>query len=545
MPKKTRILIVSTGRIHDFAMAGHLIEERLASEVDFDVTLSFDLEPISEAGLRRFDVLILYVQEERLSKNQTSDLVTWVSKGKTLIGLHCATASFLDNPEYGRLLGWRFSNHGPIHRSEVEPTETDHPITRRIPPFKVEDELYLLEDLAGDSEILLTARWQGGKQPILTFRQEGKGKVVYFALGHDARSLGDPTFQKILLRSIRWTRGVTESGPIRCGVIGYGGAYNMGREHGRLIEATRGLELVGVCDLDSTRLALAKEDFPSVAVFPSYRRLLQMDELDLVVLVTPHNTHAALAVQCLNAGKHVITEKPMCITVTEAKKMVGAAKRKKRMLSVFHNRRWDGDYTTLKRIVASGAIGEIFQIEVFSGGYEHPGWWWRSDKKISGGCLHDWGAHFIDWFLDLIPSPVIDVAGHFHKRHWHAVTNEDHALATLRFKSGVTATIEQSNLAAAPKDRWRVLGTQGAATWKGWGEDFWNVISYKDSDEPVVSRVPFEKGDWHAYYRNIADHLTLGEELVVKGEDGLRIISMIEAAEKSSKARKSVKPEVG
>jgi predicted dehydrogenase len=273
--------------------------------------------------------------------------------------------------------------------------------------------------------------------------------------------------------------------------------------------------------------------------------MLKTEEMDLVVLVTPHNTHGPLAVESLQAGKHVITEKPMCLNVAEGKRMVEAAKKAKRMLSVFHNRRWDGDYTTLRGIIDSGTLGEIFQIDVFSGGYEHPGWWWRSEKKISGGCLHDWGAHFIDWFLDLVPAQVVDVAGYFQKRHWHAVTNEDHALATLRFKNGVVATIEQSHLAAVPKDRWRVLGTQGAATWKGWGEDYWNVISYEKSNQPEVRRVPFQRGDWQAYYRNVADHLTMGEELVVKGEHGLRIISMIEAAEKSSKSGRSLKPEIG
>ena len=331
---------------------------------------------------------------------------------------------------------------------------------------------------------------------------------------------------------------------VRCAVIGYGGAFNMGKSHAEMIQQTPGLDLVAICDVDTARLALTQEDFPKVATFSHHRKLLEMEGLDLAVLVTPHRTHASLAIDCLSAGKHVITEKPMCLSVAEGKQMVTTARRKKRMLSVFHNRRWDGDYTALRQIIASGAIGELFQIEVFNGGYEHPGTWWRSEKKISGGCLYDWGAHFIDWFLDLVPSPVVDVAGYFQKRHWNEVTNEDHAVATLRFKNGVVATLEQSHLAASVKDRWRVLGTQGAATWKGRDQDFWTVTSFDRSEQPSVTQIPFKKGDWQAYYRNIADHLTKGDELVVKAEQGLRIISMIEAAEVSSKKGKSVKPAI-
>jgi len=334
------------------------------------------------------------------------------------------------------------------------------------------------------------------------------------------------------------------SDPIRCGIIGYGGAYDMGKAHGEMIGLTPGLELVAICDLDPERLVLAESDFPGVRVFTNYLEMLGSGKLDLVVVVTPHNTHAAIAVECLDMGKHVITEKPMCITVEEGVRMVTAAEKNDRLLSVFHNRRWDGDYTTLKSIVESGSIGEIFQIDVFSGGYERPGSWWRSNKEISGGALHDWGAHFVDWFLDLVPSKVIDVAGYFHKRRWHEVTNEDHTVAVLRFENGVVATLEQSSLAAAFKDRWRVLGTEGAATWRGYDEDFWNVVSYRDSETPIPSKVTFLQGDWQAYYRNIANHLLEGEDLVVKGEHGLRILSMIEAAEKSSKVGRSVAPEI-
>jgi predicted dehydrogenase len=292
---------------------------------------------------------------------------------------------------------------------------------------------------------------------------------------------------------------------IRCGVIGYGGAFDMGKMHGEMLNATRGLNLVAACDLDATRMDAAKKDFHGIETFTSVKRMLAMEELDLVTLITPHCTHGPLAVQCANAGKHVITEKPMCLTVKEADAMIQAGKRNKVMVSVFHNRRWDGDYVVLRKLIEEGEIGEVFQIDCFSGGYERPGSWWRSDKTISGGILYDWGAHFFDWILNLIPSPVVSVSGHFQKREWQEVTNEDHALVVLRFKNGAVGTFEQSSLAAAPKDRWRVLGTKGAITLRDWDQDHWIVTSHS-SGRARTKKVRFKKDDWGAYYRNIARH---------------------------------------
>jgi predicted dehydrogenase len=326
---------------------------------------------------------------------------------------------------------------------------------------------------------------------------------------------------------------------IRCGVVGYGAAFNMGRTHCEMIEATPGLGLVAICDGDPSRMAAAAIDYPKAEIFGDIREMVRKEDLDLVVLVTPHNTHADLGVLCARAGKHVITEKPMCLTGKEADRMIRAAKDSGTLLSVFHNRRWDGDYQALKKLVASGKIGEIFQVETFLGGYDHPGHWWRSDKAISGGCLYDWGAHFIDWVLNLIPSEVASVSGYFQKLHWHDVTNEDHTVAAIRFRNGALATVEISSLAAAEKKRWRILGTEGALTCEGWEDRSWKLNTHKGG-RPKTLSVPFEKEDWLAYYRNIADHLIRGKELEVKAEQGAEVIRVIEAAERSSREGRAV-----
>ena len=136
-------------------------------------------------------------------------------------------------------------------------------------------------------------------------------------------------------------------GKIRCAVIG----YSMGRAHANYIKQTPGLELVAVCDIDAGKRKLATEETPGIKTYASVAQLLGKGQFDLASVVTPHSTHAPIALQLLKAKKHVVLDKPFCLTVKEADAMIAAAKASKVMLSVFHNRRWDGDFMTLLDII--------------------------------------------------------------------------------------------------------------------------------------------------------------------------------------------------
>ena len=328
---------------------------------------------------------------------------------------------------------------------------------------------------------------------------------------------------------------------IACAVIGYGGAFNMGRAHAQYIEQTGGLSLAAICDLDPNRTAAAQEDFADVQTFNSIDELLAAPNIDLCVIVLPHNLHAPIALQCLRAGKHVVSEKPMCITTEEATAMIEAARAADKMLSVFHNRRQDADYQILRKLVVEeNLIGEVFSVEIFSGGY-HPQnpQWWRSSKQISGGYFYDWGAHFLDWLLGLVPGKINDVSGYFQKRVWDEVSNEDQTQAVMRFESGCVANITMSSIAYADKPRWWLLGTKGAIVDRG---GYFEVRGdFKAQGHKASLRVPY-RGDsqWQTYYANIAGHLTRGEELMVKPEQARRVIAIMEAAETSSRAGHSV-----
>ena len=328
---------------------------------------------------------------------------------------------------------------------------------------------------------------------------------------------------------------------IRCGVIGYGGAFNMGQAHANYITETEGLELTSICDLDPKRTEAAAGDFPGVKTYNVVQEMLQAPDVDLAVIVLPHNLHAQVAIECSNAGKHVVCEKPMCITVDEATRMIEAARAADRMLSVFHNRRQDADYRALREvIVEKKLLGEIFAVEMWSGGYGAPNPnWWRSSKEISGGQFYDWGAHFLDWLLGIIPGSIDSVTGIFHKRVWHEVTNEDHVEAVIRFNSGCIANVQMSAIAYAGKPRWWVLGEKGAAVDKG---GYFEVTGdFEAQGYPATLHVPYKSAsEWQTYDSNIAGHLLRGEELRVKPEQARRVIAILEGAEKSSNEGKSV-----
>lgn len=330
-------------------------------------------------------------------------------------------------------------------------------------------------------------------------------------------------------------------GSLHTGVVGYGGAFNMGRLHLTSMAKNKWMEVAAVCELDPARRAVATEDFPGIKTYGSVGNMLRGADLDLVTIITPHNTHAKLAVQCLNAGINVVCEKPLAITSAEVKQMLAAAKKKKVMISTFHNRRWDGDFVVLRDLIRKEKIiGRVFRVEAGFYGYGEQGTWWRSNKKISGGAIYDWGAHFTDWILNIVPEQVDWVSGYQVKnKEWKKYDNEDHSEYTLRFKSGCTATLTMSNLSMSPRPRWRVLGERGSI------EDIGGKYLVKTivNGRQMNTEVPFAESNWDAYYENVYRHLMGRAKLVITPESAGRVIGVLEAANISAaRGSKPVKP---
>src|SRR6202521_5717933 len=162
--------------------------------------------------------------------------------------------------------------------------------------------------------------------------------------------------------------------------------------------------------------------------------------------------------------------------------MIDAASARDLDLTVFQSRLWDPDYLALRDVVRSGRIGEAFYMESFIGGHEHPFDFWHSHEPISGGTIYDWGSHYFDWILQLFPNPVRTVSAHAHKLVWHDVTNSDQVRVDLKFAGGAQASFLQSDIAAALKPKWYLLGTLGAVVGE-WREE---TIKSRNPDGELI-----------------------------------------------------------
>ncbi len=322
---------------------------------------------------------------------------------------------------------------------------------------------------------------------------------------------------------------------VRAAIIGYGGAFNMGTHHTKEMHATGRMRLVAVCDTDPARTDAAKEEWPGIETFNDVADLLKWGEFDLGINILPHNLHAEVCIACSKAGKHVIVEKPMCISVKEATDMIEAARSTDKMLTVYHNRRHDGDFLTLKGLLANGTIGKVYDVEMGQMGYGKPGTWWRSVKAISGGAMYDWGAHYLDWLLNIIPAKAVNVTGFIQEDLvWDDVTNEDDVHAVIRFDDNTCVDIHFSAIARVGKPRWKLLGSKGAIVSDQ--EDAFSVYGDLASGQAAKATVKCQAGTHPEYYENIAAHILDGAELDVKPEEARRVIAILETAEKSAKS---------
>lgn len=329
-------------------------------------------------------------------------------------------------------------------------------------------------------------------------------------------------------------------------VIGYGYA---GRNfHSYLIRLAAGLELHGVSSRNpETRERIKREQ--GVRAYASFDEVLADAEVDGVVLATPHDTHCDMAVRAMDAGKHVVTDKAMCLTLEEADRMIEAARRNKVLFSVFHNRRFDGDFLTVRRVWEEGMFGDVVHVETSWCQFGQPRGW-RSMRRHGGGKFMDLATHMIDQAVCLVAEPAESVSAHFHYT-WPNCDVESHSDCLIRFKSGMTWLVEASTLDRSPKPRWHVIGTKRTLTKFGLDPqeaamNAGNIDSAREDvenrarlwtewqglrSETILATVP---GRWRNYYENIAEVLAGKAELAITPESVRRGIAIVEAAFKSA-----------
>ena len=507
--------------------------------------LKLTIEPQMVKDLSTYDVVI--TENTAAFAGDNEQLTKFVHGGGGWLGL----VKLSDKP-LPQLFGAQPNPLGPEAELRVLFKTKDHPLATRLP-----EAIYLrgchqpLDKTTEDTETVLYADWHYQHSPVLVRRTAGEGQVACTTL----QAFGEPAFQQILYRLLRLLAGHFE--PHRTygvGLLGY--AQSVGQPHGMGIEATSGLILRAACDLDKERLRQAQEDFSEVKIYDSADGLAKDPEVDVVIVATPPNTHADLSMQMMAAGKHVVCEKPLALNSKETAAMVEMAEKQGVHLSCHQNRRWDVDYLAIKQALTDGLIGDLFYLETFVGGFNHPCGYWHSHDAISGGTTYDWGAHYLDWVVSLMPGPVSTVISTRHNRVWHDVTNADQERIQMRFAGGLEAEFIHSDIAAVRKPKWYLLGTKGAIV--GHWRDMTSyepdpIVYFHEHDIPATEMVPdltlyhrhhsgqivaqklaLPEREHYLFHRNLADHLLTGEPIVAPLEDSVRVVGILEAAARSA-----------
>ena len=339
--------------------------------------------------------------------------------------------------------------------------------------------------------------------------------------------------------------------PIRVALIGYGLAG--ASFHAPFIATTPSLDLRAIVTHDPERRARAARDHPQARIVDDADVLWrEASELDLVVVATPNRTHVPLARAALAAGLAVVVDKPLAPTAAQAEALIDEAQRRGVALTVYHNRRWDGDFITLRQLVAAGSLGTVFRFESrFDRWRPTPkgNWRERGDPAEAGGILYDLGSHLIDQALVLL-GPVTSVYAELDRRR-DGVEADDDSFLALTHASGARSHVGMSAVAGQTVVRLRVLGSRAAyvkhgldvqeealrrgerPNQPGWGEEppaRWGSLGAGDDVRPV----PTVRGEYPAFYAGVARALRDGGPMPVDPRDAVAGLRIIEAARSSA-----------
>lgn len=344
------------------------------------------------------------------------------------------------------------------------------------------------------------------------------------------------------------------SDAIRAGVIGFGLGGRI--FHTAIIHAVPGLELAAIVQRHGNSAA---EAYPQAKTVRSMEELLEDTSIRLVAVTTPNATHYALARQALEADRDVVVDKPFTLKAEEAKDLIQLAHKKKRLLAVYQNRRWDGDFLTIKELLEKKTLGRLVSFE------SHFDRWrpelrplpWKESPETGGGTLLDLGPHLIDQSLTLFGLPEAVLADVRAERNNSAV---DDAFDLKLFYPNLTVWLRSSCMTCIPGPRYSLHGTQGSYVKFGldpqedalkaggqfsdphWGEEpesQWGTLSVGTEASVSTQRLPTKAGDYRNYYANVRDALLGRAPLAVTAEQGWNTMRVLELARLSSERREA------
>jgi predicted dehydrogenase len=329
---------------------------------------------------------------------------------------------------------------------------------------------------------------------------------------------------------------------IKTGIVGYGKAAKV--FHAPLINAVQSLELYSVVERSSDD---AIQQYPDVEVFRSFKEILKDDLTELLIITTPNHLHFSMAQEALSAGKHVVIDKPFTITFEEAKKLIRLADDAGLKLSVFHNRRWDGDFITLKELIRDQKVGEVVEVvstfNRFRNQIQEDAW--REKSQPGSGVLYDLGSHLIDQSIQIFGKPdqlYADI------RKQRGGVTDDYFELDLYYPN-LKVKLKAGVLVADPSPRFTVRGTEGAFVTFGLdpqeqnlkegkklnsNDHSWGTL-YKWEDRNMIEEeVKIASGNYSVFYRDMASAINGEVELPVDPSEAAFTIYLIELAFKSN-----------
>jgi scyllo-inositol 2-dehydrogenase (NADP+) len=343
---------------------------------------------------------------------------------------------------------------------------------------------------------------------------------------------------------------------IRVGLIGFGLGGRV--FHAPLLASVEGLELAAVLERTGNKAA---ERYPGITTYRALEELLADASIALIVVTTPNATHFELARRALEAAKHVVVDKPVAVTPAEIAELMKLAVAQDRLFVPFHNRRWDGDFLTVKKLLREETVGRLVEFE------SRMDRWrptlpteriWKNQVAAGGGLLLDLGTHLVDQALTLFGKPEA-VSAEVRRERTGAEANDSFTVR-LRY-AGFTAAVGANSLTLPAGQRFRLRGTEGNY-WKfgvdpqeaalakvtridsaAWGHEpaaAWGTL-HVDIDGGTVSR-PAEPvtGDYRLFYAGVRDAILGKGAAPVAAVDAWRVARVLEWAAESSEARREI-----
>lgn len=346
---------------------------------------------------------------------------------------------------------------------------------------------------------------------------------------------------------------------INVGLIGFG----IGGQvfHAPIITSVEGFFLSKIRARKPDQIALADKRFPQAKVVSGADEIINDKSIDLVIITTPNLHHIHLAYQALEAGKHVVVDKPFTINAKEADELIALADKKEKILSVFQSRRFDSDFKTVQKIINSGLLGKIAELESRYDRFRNflkPNEW-REENIPGSGILYDLGSHLIDQAITLFGLPNA-ITANIHKQRAGASAYDNFEM--ILDYPDLKVSLKSGMLIREPLQRFVILGNEGSFVKKGldvqeealkdaliptagtrWSiepPEIWGIINSTINGIHIRGKVESDKGDYRNYYQNIYEAITEGAPLIITAKQARNVIRIIELAILSNQEKRTI-----